>query len=741
MIFKANWKTATSRKNTIKDFKRTIWRRAFDKKQNFLIESRLRKCYMTVRKKQIRSTNNTTLFQIDIMINESRHNAMIDFESENNYVSTVLTRRKRFSTRSKDKNAFEAFVIEKEFVNKMNQETISLSVVIQQHHEKLIFDLIKMIIHEVVLEDSWLKKHNPSINWETRVLTFERCDCVIDILFEHRQRTMSDEKSKIKRLAHIRKEDLKTNFSSSDIDRSQLNQQNKVKKESHVSSEYLESNDIKKLSSIYKKWTFLFRKKESTKALFKHQSWNHEIRLESEKQFTFEPIYTLFPKELKELRKYLKMNERKEFIRKSQSFAKHPILIVSKKNEGLRLCVDYRKLNEIIIKNRYSLFNIEEFQDRLQGAKWFIKLNQKDAYNLIRMKAGKEWKTAFRTRYDLYEYLIMFFELINASATCQKLVNNILREHLDIFVITYLDDILVYFKTEEKHIKHVNIILKLLMQRNLLLKSKKCELHKKEVDFLDFIVGNDTIRMNSAKVQAVKEWKTSINSTEVLSFIGFTNYNKKFIKGYFKKAIPLTDLTKNDTSWKWDSDQKKAFQKLKNACFEEFVLKMFDSTKNIRMKTDASDLAIEACILQMHNEKWHSVTYFSRKLTSVEQNYDIHDKKLLAIITALKQWRTYAEGTPSLTVYTNYKNLITFITIKQLNRKQVRWSELLGQYKLKIIYTSGKENGRVDVLNRRSDYMRSKKIFNHSIFKVNDDESLSFNKREFNVMLRILRDD
>ena len=228
MIFKINWKTATSRKDTTKDFKRTIRKRAFDKRQNFLIESRLRKCYVTARKKQIESTNNTTLFQTDIMINESRHNAMIDFESENNYVSTALTRRKKFFIRSKNKNAFEAFAIREGFVDKMNQKTISLSVAIQQHHEELIFDLIKMIIHEVVLKDSWLKKHNSSINWETRILTFEKCDCVIDIMSEHRQKTMTDERNKTKKLAHIRKEDLKTNFSSSDINRDQLNQQNKV---------------------------------------------------------------------------------------------------------------------------------------------------------------------------------------------------------------------------------------------------------------------------------------------------------------------------------------------------------------------------------------------------------------------------------------------------------------------------------------------------------------------------------
>ena len=116
------------------------------------------------------------------------------------------------------------------------------------------------------------------------------------------------------------------------------------------------------------------------------------------------------------------------------------------------------------------------------------------------MKTKKEWKTAFRIRYNLYEYLIMPFELTNASATCQKLINNILREHLDIFIIAYLNDILIYFKTKEEHIKHVNIVLELLMQKNLLLKSEKCEFHKKEVNFLSFIVGNDTIRMNPTKV-------------------------------------------------------------------------------------------------------------------------------------------------------------------------------------------------------------------------------------------------
>ena len=140
-------------------------------------------------------------------------------------------------------------------------------------------------------------------------------------------------------------------------------------------------------------------------------------------------------------------------------------------------------------------------------------------------------------------------------------------------------------------------MLELLMQKNLLLKSKKCKFYKNKMNFLDFIVENNTIWMNSAKVQTVKEWKISIYSTEILLFRNFTNYNRKFIKKYFKKTIPLTDLTKNDTLWKWNSDQKRTFQEFKKACAEESVLKIFDLTKNIRMKIDASNLTIEACIL------------------------------------------------------------------------------------------------------------------------------------------------
>ena len=176
----------------------------------------------------------------------------------------------------------------------------------------------------------------------------------------------------------------------------------------------------------------------------------------------FELIYMLLNKKLKVLRKYLKINKKKEFIRKLKSSTEYSIFFSFKKNEKLRLCVDYRKLNEIFIKNRYLLFNIEEFQDKLADVKWFIKLNLRETYNLIWIKTEKEWKTAFRTRYEFYEYTIMSFEWINIPTSCQELLNNTLQEYLNIFVIIYLNDILIFFQTEEEHKQYIKKMLECL---------------------------------------------------------------------------------------------------------------------------------------------------------------------------------------------------------------------------------------------------------------------------------------
>jgi len=169
---------------------------------------------------------------------------------------------------------------------------------------------------------------------------------------------------------------------------------------------------------------------------------------------------------------------------------------------------------------------------------------------LIRMKEGEEWKTAIRTRYRHYEYLVMPFGLTNAPATCQALVNNILREFLDRTVIAYLDDMLIYSETKEEHVKHVQDVLERLSQAGLLLNPEKCEFHKESVEFLGFVVSTTGIRMSPEKIKAIAEWPTPYDVRSVQSFLGFANFNQRFIEGYSKKALLLTDVTKKDVRFR-----------------------------------------------------------------------------------------------------------------------------------------------------------------------------------------------
>jgi hypothetical protein len=209
--------------------------------------------------------------------------------------------------------------------------------------------------------------------------------------------------------------------------------------------------------------------------------------------------------ELEALKKYLEENLNKNFIRHSSSPAGAPVLFVKKADGSLRLCVDYRGLNEITVKNRYPLPLIQETLTRLSKAKWFTKLDLRGAYNLVRIAEGEEWKTAFRTRYGHFEYNVMPFGLTNAPASFQHFINDTLRDFLDVFCTAYLDDILIYSDSLAEHQIHVRQVLKKLQQAGLYLKPEKCEFHVQEVKYLGLIITTKGIQMDPAKVAAVKD--------------------------------------------------------------------------------------------------------------------------------------------------------------------------------------------------------------------------------------------
>lgn len=316
---------------------------------------------------------------------------------------------------------------------------------------------------------------------------------------------------------------------------------------------------LAKIPRQYRKYEKLYKATLDT-GLPLHSQWDHSIELVDGKQPRTYKIYNLHEKELKTLREWLDEQLEKGYIRVSNSSAGYPVMFVPKKNGKLRLVIDYRQLNEITIKDRTPLPLISEIRDRLATAKWFTALDLKGAYNLIRIKGGDEWKTAFRTRYGLFECLVMPFGLTNAPATFQRMINEVLRKYVDNFVIVYLDDILIYSDTLEEHEQHVHQVLETLQAANLLVEPEKCQFHVQEVNFLGHIISPGQIRMDPAKVAAIKEWKIPKTVKEIQSFLGLANYYRRFIRNYSKIATPLTDLTKkgpNDTVRKIDRSTAK----------------------------------------------------------------------------------------------------------------------------------------------------------------------------------------
>ena len=426
----------------------------------------------------------------------------------------------------------------------------------------------------------------------------------------------------------------------------------------------------------------------------------------------------MLTEKLNALWQYLKENMWKEFIRESQLSAEYSILFVSKLNESLRLCVNYKALNNIMIKNSYSLSLISELQNRLQRAQWFMKFKILEAFNRIQIKEEDEWKTVFCTRLEHYEYLIMSFNLINASVTFQTFMNNVLWHYLNQFIIVYLNDILVYSKTKKEHMQHVKKILQTLKKVNLCIKSEKSEFHVQSVQFLRFIVTSQSLRINLKKIKAVTTWSMSKSKIEVQFFLEFVNFYRCFIKKYFRIISSLMNLTKKNISFVWTEKAEKAFKKLKKLFIFQSILIMFESEKSITLKMNVLNEAIETCINQLNDKKHlRSIAYYNCKLTIAELNYEIHDKKLLAIVDSFKQWRVYLKKSKhQIQVYTDHKNLLYFTITKVLNRRQIRWSKKLSSYNFNIQYWKKSENLKIDVLSKRANHMTDKSQINQTIY-------------------------
>jgi hypothetical protein len=295
-------------------------------------------------------------------------------------------------------------------------------------------------------------------------------------------------------------------------------------------------------------------------------------------------------------------------------------------------------LNNISVKDRYLLLLVKESLNNLKGMKYFLKVDIIAAFNNVRMKAGQEYLTAFRTRFGLYESLVMPFGLSGAPATFQRFINDTLREYLDVFCTAYLDDILIYSRTRKEHEEHLRKVLTALREAGLYAKIQKCEFFKSETTFLGVIVGRDGIRMDPKKIEAIQKWETPSCLTDVQAFIGFANFYRRFIRGFSKIIAPMVALTRKGIKFYWNNNCQNAFDCLKAAFTEAPVLAPFDWEKEIILETDASDY-VSAGVLSQYGDDGilRPVAFFSKKHSVTECNYEIYDKELLAIIRCFEE--------------------------------------------------------------------------------------------------------
>ncbi len=412
----------------------------------------------------------------------------------------------------------------------------------------------------------------------------------------------------------------------------------------------------------------------------------------------------MFLYKLQKVKKYLNENLFKEFITLSKASYFSSVLFILKANEDLWFCIDYQKLNAIIKRNRYSLSLINEIINKIVNCKHLTRLNIILMFNKLRMHFDSENYTTFITALKAYKSKILFFELINDSTSFQQYMNDVLWNFLNDFCQVYLNDILIYSKTQWEHKQHVKMILNYLQEADLQVNIWKYKFNVEETIFLKVIVLKQDLRMNFIKVKVIVNWNTLINLKEVQSFVRFVNFYRCFIKNFSKLVKSFTQLTRKNTSFVWNKVCVQAFDNLKKQISSISVLQHFNSKRQTILKINVFDYVKDEILFQYDDENvLHSVAFYSKSIILAECNYHIYDKKLLVIICCFEHWRFELECTKLLIqMFINHQTLKIFMKNKQLTRHQVNYLDILFKFNFQIIFQFNKMNTKVNALIRMS---------------------------------------
>ena len=394
--------------------------------------------------------------------------------------------------------------------------------------------------------------------------------------------------------------------------------------------------------------------------------------------------------------------EAQGIIEPSNSPWASPVVLVKKKDGTIRFCIDYRKLNEVTLKDAYPLPRIEDNLDALKGARWFTTLDLASGYWQVEMDPGDKEKTAFCTRYGLYQFKNMPFGLCNAPGTFERLMETVLRGMQWERAVLYLDDIIIFSSNLTEHLERLEEMFQRLQKANLMLKPSKCHFFKRQVEFLGHIVSEDGVHTDPEKIEAVKNWGTPRRVKDVRSFLGLTGYYRRFIKDYGGLAKPLHELTEKNTAFEWNEKREEAFQNLKQALTQAPILGYPSAEQDdlFILDTDASNCHIGAVLSQRQNGQEKVISFGSKVLNKAERNYCVTRRELLAVVFFIVHYKHYLIGRKFL-LRTDHGALTWLFKFKAPEGQVARWLEALSTYDFDIVHRAGKLHGNGDGMSRR----------------------------------------
>ena len=587
------------------------------------------------------------------------------------------------------------------------ENTVEVNIYYKGHTERTEIDVIGGQKWSVILGMPWLARHNPEIDWRTGEVKMTRCPDECGKQWRLVQGKLGWEKQKeeeAKKKAGKKKEEREKKKKKKQK-KGKTMEVRKVAEKWEIWDEEEEAvkseAEVRKLvPEKFHRWIKVFGKKQLERMPMR-KLWDHAIDIKE----GFVPwkgkVYPLSREEREEVREFVKKQLRKGYIWLSKSPQTALVFFVGKKDGKKRMVQDYQYLNEWTIKNNYPLPLISDILENIGTKKLFTKMDLRWGYNNVRIKEGDEWKAAFMMPEGLFEPTMMFFGLTNSPATFQAMMNELLRDLINIGkVAVFIDDVIVGMETEEDHNELVVEVIKRLEENDLYVKLEKCKWRVREVEFLGVVIGPEGIKMEKEKVKGVLEWPTLKGVNDIQKFLGLVNYYRQFIEGFATVARPLHDLVKKDKKWEWTEREEKVFKELKERFIKEPVLAAPDIDKKMRMEVDALDYVMGGVLLiECGGGLWRLVAFLSKSLNETERNYEIHDKEMLAIIRGLEAWRHLLEGAQTkFEIWTDHKNLEYFMKAQKLNRRQARWALYLSQFDFILKYVAGAKMGKVDGL-------------------------------------------